>query len=287
MLLRSMFFVPAHIEKFFDKAIKSEADALIFDLEDGVPIHKKEYAREFLRSKLLSVKLSYPVFIRLNAKETGLLTKDARAMALSAVHGFVVPKVKNANDIINFDKLLLKLEKENRLRKGKFVIFPLIENAESVLNVLAIAKASKRILGLIFGHEDFLLDLQGVHAKNNDNLLTPRSLLVMAARATGCYPIDTPYLDIKNLKGCARHIRKSRELGFDGMLVLHPEQIKIANRGYVPSSEEIANAEKIIRIDKESQKNNRNITFFKGQFVAPPILKQAKLVLNRARKKND
>lgn len=283
MILRSMFFVPAHIDKFFDNAIGSEADALVFDLEDGVPIDQKKSARESLRAKLSSIKISQPIFIRLNAKETGLLEEDAQALALSAVAGFVVPKVRNVADILYFDNILLALEKKNGLKEGKFVFFPLIETAESALNILAIAKASKRIRGLIFGHEDYLLDIQGEHAVDNRNLLVPRSLLVMAARAAGCSPIDTPYLDIKNLAGCAKHVIESRELGFDGMLVLHPGQIKVANEGYFPSEEEIAQAEKILLINEEAQKNGRNIAFSEGKFMAPPILKQAKLLLERAK----
>lgn len=278
--------MPAHVDRFFDNAVKSEADALIFDLEDGVPIDKKQSARESLREKVSKLKKSHPVFVRLNAKETGLLEEDARAMALPAVDGFVLPKIRTADDIKSFESLLAGLEEQGGLTKGKFACFPLIETAEAVLNILDIARASKRIGGLIFGHEDYLLDIQGEHAPDNRNLLVPRSLIVMAARAAGCSPIDTPYLDIKNLEGCAKHVEESRELGFDGMLVLHPGQIKVANEGYSPSAEEIAQAEKIIRINEDAQKNDRNIAFAEGKFVAPPILKQAQFLLERAKRIN-
>jgi len=284
IILRSVFFVPAHINKFFDKAIESAADVLAFDLEDGVPSDTKEAARASLSLKLSENALPYPVLVRVNARETGLFEKDVAAMILPGVNGFIFPKVKTAQDITYFADLLSKLEEQNKMKEGKYLIFPLIEMAEAVLNVLEIAKASERIAGLIFGHEDFLLDLQGRHAADANNLLVPRMMVSMAARAAGIQPIDTPYLQLKDLEGCVKHVQKSRELGFSGMLVLHPAQIDVANNGYAPSKEEIERAEKIVSLSDEAKANNRSIAYADGKFIAPPILKQAKLLLDMARK---
>ncbi|MBU1026745.1 MAG: CoA ester lyase [Candidatus Margulisbacteria bacterium] len=286
IILRSVFFVPAHVDKFFDKAVESDADALAFDLEDGVPSDTKESARTSLSLKLSKKALSYPVLVRVNARETGLFEKDVTAMILHCVNGFIFPKVKTAQDITYFANLLSELEEKNKIKKGKYLIFPLIETAEAILNVLEIAKASERIAGLIFGHEDFLLDLQARHAADANNLLVPRMMLAIAARAAGIQPIDTPYLQLKDLKGCAKYVRESRKLGFSGMLVLHPAQIEVVNDGYAPSKEEIKRAEKIVALSEEAKMNNRSIAFADGKFIAPPILKQARLLLDMARKIN-
>ena len=283
LLLRSMLFVPGHVDRFFDSAIKSTADALVLDLEDSVPGDKKELARKALKDKVALHESAFPLFVRINSRETGLLQKDLEAMASSKILGFMFPKVKNSDDIIYLENLLLKLEKRNKITPGQLSILPLIETAEAVSNVYDIAKASKRILALIFGHEDFLLDIQATHSISSDNLLVPRMMIVMAARATGCQPIDTPYLEIRNLEGCAEHVRKSREFGFSGMLVLHPSQVKIANEGYAPSKGEIENAEKIVALNNEARKNNRSIAFSEGKFIAPPILKQAEHVLKMSK----
>ena len=283
LLLRSMLFVPGHVDRFFDSAIKSTADALVLDLEDSVPGDKKELARKELKDKVALYESAFPLFVRINSRETGFLEKDLDAMASSKILGFMVPKVKNSDDIIYLENLLLKLEKRNKITPGQLSILPLIETAEAVSNVYDIAKASKRILALIFGHEDFLLDIQATHSISSDNLLVPRMMIVMAARATGCQPIDTPYLEIRNLEGCAEHVHKSREFGFSGMLVLHPSQVKIANEGYAPSKGEIENAEKIVALNNEARKNNRSIAFSEGKFIAPPILKQAEHVLKMSK----
>lgn len=279
LLLRSVLFVPAHVDSFFDKAIKSDADVLMFDLEDGVPEDKKVFARDFLRNKLLTMRIDLPLFIRVNAKETGLLEEDLKAFGLSQVQGFLFPKVKSPQDIVFFEQTLEKIEKRQRLPNGHFKMLALLETAEGVLNALQIAKASKRILALVFGHEDFLFDMQAEHALGSMNLLVPRMMVVMAARAVGCFPIDTPYLQIKNSKGCIKHVKEGRKLGFAGMLVLHPSQIEIVNKRYSPSKEEIEKAKKIIALSNDAQKHNRSIAFADGKFVAPPILKQANSVL--------
>ena len=283
-LLRSMFFVPGHIEKFYQKAVQSDADALVLDMEDSVPEDKKIEVRQLLKNRLKTCKLSIPVFVRVNSRETGLMEKDLESMALPEVEGFIIPKVKNAGDISYVENLLLKIEEQNKMPSGKFSIFPLIETAEAVMEVMNIAKSSERILGLVFGHEDFLLDMRANHLDNMNNLLVPRMMIAMAARAAGCQPIDTPYLEIKNLEGCAKFVKESKEMGYEGMLVLHPCQIQIANGGYAPSPEEIEKSRKIIVLCEEAKRAGRSIAFSEGKFVAPPILKQANIVIETALK---
>ena len=182
--------------------MESVADALILDLEDSVPEDKKMQTRTTLRKKVFLCKKQSPLFVRVNAKDTGLLEKDIEAMALPEIDGFILPKVRNAKDIIYLEHLLLKIENKNKFNTGKFLILPLIENSEAVLNVFDIAKSSKRIHALIFGHEDFLLDIHATHTSDLNNLIVPKAMISMAARAIGCQPIDTPYLNIKDVDGC-------------------------------------------------------------------------------------
>jgi citrate lyase subunit beta / citryl-CoA lyase len=292
LLLRSLLFVPGHVDRFFESAIKSSADVLVFDLEDSVPIEKKDEARKNLQNKFSLCKINFPIFVRTNEMASTFFEKDVVAMTLPQTNGFVLPKIKSPDDIIFFDNFLSRIETEKNLPIGTFAILPLIETTEAVLRVLDIAKSSKRILALIFGHEDFLLDLHAIHSTNFTNLLVPRMMISMAARATGCFAIDTPFLQIKDQEGCAKNICKSRELGFSGMLVLHPSQIEIANNGYIPSQQEIKEAKQILSLNNKAQKKGRSITFSEGRFIAPPLLKQAQCTLKtfetiKSRKIND
>lgn len=278
-LLRSMLFVPAHVEKFFVSAIKSSADALVLDLEDAVPADQKEQAREILKNEIRTAKFNCPLFVRVNAQETGLMEKDLEATALSAVDGFMVPKVRAEDDLKYFADILSKFEQKNNLPAGKFAMLPLIETTEAVLNALDLAKTSERNIGLVFGQEDFLADLQANHCADQSNLLAPRAIVAMAARAAGCQPIDGPYLQINNPEGCAEHTRQSRTLGFSGRLVLHPSQIEIANKEYSPTRQEIEHARQIVDLSEQAKASGRSIVFVNGKFIAPPVLKQAERIL--------
>lgn len=281
--VRSLSFVPAHVERFYQKAIESEADALALDLEDAVPEPMKEQAREILLKSIRKKRPQKPTVVRINDASTPWHESDIHELGKAGVDGFILPKVYSAKDLHKFDLVLDKLEKDTPPIAGRFVILPLIETAAGVLHAAEIAAASERVTGLIFGHEDYLLDVQAEHAETTANLNVPRTMVVLAARAAGCVPIDTPYLDIRNLEGCRKHVEEGRELGFSGMLVLHPAQLEIANQGYSPSVKAIEHARQVVRINNEAKQGNRSIAFTDGQFVAPPIVKQAQALLQRAK----
>ncbi len=279
---RSLLFVPAHVERFYTSALKSEADVLVLDLEDAVPAPKKDEARHTVVEALRKQRPSKPTLVRVNDHETEFHDRDVAELAAAGVDGFILPKVRSPADVDAFDQRLQALEAEYPPPAGRFVIFPLIETAGAVLSARDIALASPRVVGLVFGHEDYLLDICAEHGETRANLIVPRSQIVLAARAAGCTPVDTPYLDIKNVDGCRAYVKESRALGFSGMLVLHPLQVSEANAGYSPSAEDIANACQVVKIDREAKEGNRSIAFTEGKFVAPPIVKQAKALLHRA-----
>jgi citrate lyase subunit beta / citryl-CoA lyase len=284
MLLRSLLFVPGHVDRFFESALCSDADALVLDLEDSVPMDQKDFARECAGEKLGRIGGRYPAFARVNPAETGRLEGDTRAVVHEALTGIIFPKVRTAEDVREYGAFLSEVERSCGLPDGHCGIFPLIETCAAVLNVGEIVAASPRNMGLVFGHEDFLLDLQAVHAANESNLLVPRMRIAMAARSIGGHPIDTPYLQIKDVDGCRRRVDHSRELGFSGMLVLHPLQVAVANEGYAPSEEQVKEAKRILDQVNESMKAGRSIAFSDGRFTAPPIMKQAESVLALHRK---
>lgn len=281
--VRSLLFVPAHVEKFYVKALDSAADALTLDLEDAVPAPLKHEARDQLGNLLKRQgRPAKPTLVRVNEQRTEWHEADVQELGRAGVDGFILPKVESPGDVLRFDAVLRELEAECPPPSGQFVLFPLIETAGAVLKAFDIASASNRVAGLVFGHEDYLLDIQAEHDETRRNLIVPRSLIVLAARAAGCVPVDTPYLDIRNVDGCREHVNESRGLGFTGMLVLHPLQIEVANNGYAPSIEAIEHARNVVNIDREAKKGNRSIAFADGKFVAPPIVKQAEALLIRA-----
>lgn len=282
--LRSAMFVPGYMRKFLDKAIGFDCDALILDLEDSVPDGCKPDARGFVREYLDSSKFSQQVFIRVNSLESGMLSADLEATLHANTTGFMFTKVADQKDIDYFDKMLRQYEQDHGYEIGKFKMLPLIETGSAVLRAYEIATASERVVGLAFGGEDYLTDLDGLHKEHGTSLLVPRSIIVIAARSAHIDVLDTPYLDIHNAEGFRKEAELARELGFSGMLLLHPTQIPIANAVFSPSAQEIKEAQRILDAIEESKKTGLGVTLIDGKLVGPPMQKRAVNVLNKARR---
>lgn len=275
-------FVPGYTRKFLDKAVDFRADALLLDLEDSVPVPCKEDARKYVREYLEQDKFPQQTFIRVNDIESGLLSKDLEATLHRNTTGFMFTKVRDENDIIYFDKLLSQYEHDHGFPQGKFKMLPLIEMGSAILRAHQIATASSRMVGLAFGGEDYLTDLDGLHKEHGTSLIVPRSLIVIAARSAHIDVLDTPFLDIRNGEGFRKEVEQARELGFSGQLVIHPTQIDVANEVFAPSAEEIEEAKRIIAAIKESSEKGQGTTLLDGKLVGPPMLKRAAKVLAKA-----
>mgnify|MGYP000193831906 CR=1 FL=1 len=280
MLIRSLLIFPGHIDRFFRKAIKSNADVIAIDLEDAVPVDQKDEARESIQFKLSNLDSDIKTFVRVNGVRTGRIERDIELSIHKNLTGFIIPMVETEEDIVFVDKIITKFEALNGLPVNKICLMPLIEQSSAVLNALSIAKASKRNIGLMFGHEDYLVNIGAPQTLDQKNILFARSAVVAAARAIKGIPIDTPYIDIDNIKGCKDHISYGKSLGFSGTLTIHPSQIDIVNTGYSPTDEEITRATNIVKEMEVLRKNGKSISYMNGSLLAPPMLKYAKQILN-------
>lgn len=280
--MRSLFFVPAHIEKFYEKAVRSNADIIVLDLEDGVPFDKKEVARSNLADFLGKSRYSKKILVRTNPLDSPEFDFDFAICMEFSADGIVLPKTVSANELVRVEAKVRNYNDSNKIRHLPR-LFPLIENAEAVLNLREITGATELIQGLVFGAEDYLNDIGALPTRNELNLLFARTQIVLAARERGVVAIDTPFLGLKDYLGCAKHARLGKEYGFQGMLVIHPDQVDIANEEYSPSLSDIDNAQQLISLNDDAQRNKRSIVFAEGRFVGPPIIKRAEALIRRAR----
>jgi len=278
-----MMFVPGHNEKLLTNASRSEADALILDLEDSVqPSENKKIARDKIKEKVLSGLFEkFNVFPRVNDRESGHLLKDVSQLTIEGITGFVYPKSHRGQDIYFFDKLLETIEAEKGYPKGKFKIVPLIETAAAVLNAQEICRASERVMAIAFGCEDFISDLEGVHDKEGQSIFTARAMIAMAARATEVIPIDTVHIKVHDLEDLEENVKLARTLGFEGMLILHPKEIEIAHRYFTPSEKEVGDAKEMLRLSEEAEKQNKGVAVMNGKFIGPPMVIAAKKILKK------
>jgi citrate lyase subunit beta/citryl-CoA lyase len=282
-VIRSLLFVPGHMEDLFPKAARSGADCVVLDLQDAVPPAEKRQARQTVRQALASGPFQQrPVMVRVNAPETGLLEEDVASVAGPELDGFVHPMSGTPAEIQALDDLLKAREQALGLSPGHFAIIVLIETPLGVLNAHAMASASERVVALLFGAEDFLTELQGREDAQQRVLHTPRAQIALAARAAGLEALDTPYVQVHDVEGLAAHAHRARDLGMSGMLVISPRQIPAAHAVYTPSEAELEEAREVLALAEETRQAGRSYALSGDQLIAPSREKQAQRLLARA-----
>ncbi len=283
-LMRSLMFVPAHNERIMESAERSEADVLLLDIEDSVqPVSNKKHARKKIIEKIeAGFFKKHLVFPRVNDRESGQLLKDVQELTIKGIDGFMYPKSKSGKDVYFFAKLLETIEYEKNIPIGTFKIIPLIETAAAVLNAQEIIKASDRVVAIAFGCEDFITDLQGIHDKDEQSIFTPRAIIAMAARANNVIPVDTVHVNLHDLEDLEKNLTIAKELGFEGMLVLHPKELNLVHKYFSPSNSEIEEAEEMLRLNEQAEKDGKGVAILNGKFIGPPMVATAKKVLQKA-----
>ena len=275
-------FVPAHNQKLLESSIKRDADVLLLDIEDSVPIPEKQQAREnikeFVKRKDLQGKLIFP---RVNDRESGELLKDAHQLTIEGVHGFMYPKATKGEDIYFFGKLLETIEYEKGLPIGTFKIIPLIETTGAVMNIQDICTACSRVIAVAFGCEDYVTDLKGKHDAAGQSIFYARNAISNGARACGVIPIDTVHIKVHDLEDLEKNIILAKQLGFEGMLVLNPKELPLVHKYFSPTEEEVAWATEMIELSEEAIREGKGVAVKDNKFIGPPMVKMAKNLLKK------
>ncbi len=285
LFMRSLMFVPGHNERLLESASRSVADVLLLDIEDSVqPVANKQIARDTIQKWVLKgAFMNHLVFPRINDRESGQLLKDVHQLTIEGVHGFMYPKSKKGEDIYFIDKLLETLEYEKGFPVGTFKIIPLIETTAAVLNAQEICSASDRVIAIAYGCEDFIADLGGIHDHEGQSLYIPRAMIAMAAKANNVIPIDTVHINVSDLEDLEKNLNLAKILGFEGMLVLNPKELPLVHKYFTPSEEEIREAEEMLMLFDEAQKEGKGVAVKDGKFIGPPMVVMAKKTLEKAR----
>ena len=273
-------FVPAHNQRLLDSAIRRDADVLLLDVEDSVPVFDKQLARDNIKSFVqrddLNGKLVFP---RINDRESGELLKDLTQLTVEGVNGFMYPKSTCAEDIYFVGKLLETIEYEKHIPIGTFKIIPLIETAGAIVNIMSICKASDRVIAVAFGCEDYVTDIRGRHDDEGNSIFFARNMIVNAARTAGILPIDTVHIKVHDLEDLEREATLARNLGFEGMLVLSPKELPIVHKIFSPSAEEVTWANEMVELAEEAVREGNGVAVKDNKFIGPPMVKMARNIL--------
>ena len=200
-LRRSMMFVPGNNPGMIRDAAIYGADCLMFDLEDSVAITEKDAARYLVYNALTTIDYSpAEIVVRINDLESGLGIQDLEAIVRARPDVIRLPKTATAKDVTDCEKEIERIEKEAGIPVGSTGMMAAIESAEGVLNAPQIALASKRLIGIALGAEDYVTDLKTTRSDGTE-LAFARGMIVNAARMAGIDALDTVYSDVNNEEG--------------------------------------------------------------------------------------
>ena len=284
-LFRSLLFVPGNRSDMLEKASSADTDILVPDMEDSVPDNEKLNARNLISEKLSTLSgKKQSIIPRVNALDTGLTFEDIRAVVSNNTYGISVGKIESNWDINEVSKILSQIETEKSLEHGSIKIIAWIESASAIMNVNSIATASKRMLGIAFGAEDFTNDMGIQRSESGVEVLYPRSVVAIAAKAAGITAIDTPYVNFRDNDGLEEEIKNVLPLGFKAKFAIHPGQLQSINKLFSPSEEAVEYAKKVIEVFEEAERNGSGATSLDGKMIDVPVVKRARNLLELANK---
>ncbi len=282
-LRRTMLFVPGNNPGMVRDAYIYQNDSIMFDLEDSVSLTEKDSARFLVYSALKA--LDYgdkEIVIRINPLNTPEGIQDLEAMIRARADVIRLPKTETAEDILTCDREITRIEKDIGAEIGSTRMMAAIESAEGALNAREIAKASKRLVGIAIGAEDYVTDLKTSRSKEGMELFMGRSLVLLAARAAGIDAIDTVFSDVNDMDGLYEETKRIKELGFDGKSVINPRQIAVVHDVFTPTEKEIRHAEAVMEAIEEANRRGSGVISLNGKMVDKPIVERAKRIIRLA-----
>jgi citrate lyase subunit beta/citryl-CoA lyase len=267
---RSLLFVPATSEHLWEKASQRGADAVVVDLEDAIPMDKKEAARAMApRALQLLKRKGVEVVLRVNS-DPQMWQLDLVGMPLDIVSVIMLPKVETLQQVEALAQALAQLPFTQTP--------PIAALLETPLGVMATATiaAHPALCALGFGAEDYSGAI-GVHP-NALALTWPAQQVITGAHAYGlqCWGLAGSIADVHNLEAFTKSVELARAIGFTGSVCIHPNQVAIVNRGFSPSSDELAWAQRVIDADQAARAKGLGAVLLDGKMIDKPIVDRAR-----------
>ncbi|MGW1419930.1 HpcH/HpaI aldolase/citrate lyase family protein [Bradyrhizobium manausense] len=271
-------FVPGNKPRYLEKSETSGADAVMFDLEDGVTWPEKAAARPMVAAMLNRKDWRGPLrYVRVNAPSTELLATDIASVAAPGLDGICLTKVTSAADVVRAAGMIEMIEYQQSIVAGHVRILAAIESPIALYRALEIAQAHSRIVGLIFGAEDYALEL-GLPANRvaeAAELIHARSTIVGAATAARVLSVDGVFPNLDDSTGLHADIMQARRLGFTSKSTFNPRQIEQINSEFSPRPADIAYARKIADAFHAAEQRGDASVAVGGQLVDKPIVMRA------------
>ena len=269
-----MLYVPGCLTRFLNKARTLKVDSVILDLGDSVLLENKEQSRKNVVEAILQGGYGRrEVVVRVNDLDSPWGLEDVKAAATSGANALLFPNIESRQDVLD------ALSALDAAGGSHLPIMVLIESPLAVLHAEEIASASERIACLILATSDLLTQLHG--RKTADRLALQYSLshVLLAGRAYQRSVVDGISVDIKDMQSFELACRLTRDLGFDGKSLVHPNQLPYCNDAFTPKSADVKYANEVIEALQNAHREGRGTIMFNGRLVEQHHINAAKRVL--------
>ena len=268
-------FVPGNNPGMMQDAFIYGPDSIMLDLEDSVTMAEKDAARLLVYNALKSIDYGdTEMVVRINPLNTPYGKKDVEAVVKAGVDVIRMPKTETAEEVVEVERELGCL--------GRTKIMAAIESALGIVNAYAIATASKRMMGIALGAEDYCANLKTQRTPGGDELRLARETIVVAARAAGIDALDTVYSNLNDMETFRKEVEFIKTLGFDGKSIINPRQIEIVNEVFAPKEKDIEKARTILAAIKEAEQKGSGVISVNGKMVDKPVVIRAQRTIDLA-----
>ena len=283
-LRRTMMFMNAQKPGLIKDAYIYGCDSIILDLEDAVAENQKDAARFSLYHALRTIDYGdTEVIVRINGLDTPHWQEDIRCVIAGGADGIRIAKCESAQDVRAVEEHVLAAEREFGVEEGRTLLMAALESPKGILNAYEIVTASSRMFGCAISGGDFRKSMHVQIVRGGIEMMTARSMMLLAARAAGVQCFDTMYPHIDDKEGFEAEVRQNREMGFDGKSIVNPRQIRYVHETFAPTSKEIAYAEKLIRSFNEQADQGVGVYTVDGKMVDIPFFEDARRVIALAK----
>lgn len=275
-------FVPGNNPGMMADAHIYGPDSIMLDLEDSVTMAEKDAARLLVHHALKTIDYGdTEMVVRINPLNTPYGKKDVEAVIKAGVDVIRMPKTETADEIRELEEEIIKVETELGC-VGRTLIMAAIESTMGVINAYDIATASKRMMGIALGAEDYSANLKTQRTPEGMELLLARQTIVVAARAAGIDALDTVYSNLNDMETFRKEVELIKSLGFDGKSIINPRQIEVVNEVFAPKEKEIQKSLTILAAIKEAEKRGSGVIAVNGKMVDRPVVIRAQRTIDLA-----
>ena len=283
LAFRSLLFAPGNHARRVEKSLTLDADVVILDLEDAVAVAEKPATRGKVVAAFRASRRALG-YVRINAFDTPFCFEDLQAVVTRGVDGIVLPKVESPAQLVAVDWAVAALERARGLAEGGIDLMPIVETGRGMAALRDVARSgTRRVRRLSFGAGDYTLDVGMRWTPEERELDHARAAIVVESRAAGLDPpIDTVFIHLGRPEPFRRSAERARDLGFQGKLCIHPEQVGPVNEVFTPTGEEIARSERYVAAFEEAEAGGSASIQVDGYFIDYPIVEKARRTLRIA-----